>query len=592
MSDLRRMWIFLIPMLVVLGGALVAPVSSLAGDYFIAPVTKNDFADHQPRVNDRGDILWTSSPNKNDPFNSEIFLRTAGSYIQVTKNTWPDVSPSLNNNGQVVWSTYDELYLYRGFRTKQLTTDGNSGNAGGDWFPKINDAGDILWLKTNSPNEIHLMAGGTDRRIGYLPDIFSDYDLNNKGQVAYRNFDKTTFLDKGIYLYTNGSSKLITAKPGGPLDLNDNGCLVWQAYDGHDNEIFYYDGIKIKQITDNNVNDYSPEINELNEIVWSRQDGNDTEIYLYKNNKITPLTNNTREDQHPYFADNGEIVWQGFDGNDYEIYHYRANKVNKVTDNNYDDIFPQINRDGLIVWEGFDGTDTEIYRANYNPIQPMPTNPPTPNPVPTYVNLAQNYIKDTYTENIVKLITPEDFGHHFDAGKASIILVHGWNTKAPYSKNKDDLWDWGSNQVKDSDWKSLADDIYARDQANIFLWDWKALSTSALYEGPPLHNVQASAEFLKLSLNDYFADFTFSYKNPVQFIGHSMGGEVSLRTAMAMDQGCYSTFDVAQVTLLDPYNTADLVNGKNYGFFIDHYASMMSKILFPVGGLPAGPRQL
>jgi hypothetical protein len=64
----------------------------------------------------------------------------------------------------------------------------------------------------------------------------------------------------------------------------------------------------------------------------------------------------------------------------------------------------------------------------------------------------------------------------------------------------------------------------------------------------------------------------------VQFIGHSMGGKISLITAEALDNT--GIFDVKQVTLLDPYNCEDEINNKQHdGFYIDHYASFISRLI-------------
>ncbi len=38
--------------------------------------------------------------------------------------------------------------------------------------------------------------------------------------------------------------------------------MVWQAYDGNDDEIFYYDGTKTIQLTDNDYDDLYPQISK------------------------------------------------------------------------------------------------------------------------------------------------------------------------------------------------------------------------------------------------------------------------------------------------------------------------------------------
>ena len=55
-------------------------------------------------------------------------------------------------------------------------------------------------------------------------------------------------------------------------DINDNGYIVWAGHDGHDLEIFLYNGSTITQITDNEYDELELEANDNGYIVWSRTD--------------------------------------------------------------------------------------------------------------------------------------------------------------------------------------------------------------------------------------------------------------------------------------------------------------------------------
>jgi hypothetical protein len=99
--------------------------------------------------------------------------------------------------------------------------------------------------------------------------------------------------------------------------------VVWQGYDGKDNEIFLYEratGTTL-QLTNNDYNDASPQINSNGDVVWSGYDGTDYEIYLYERASGTTLqvTDNNSLDTSPQINGNGDIVWQAYDGSDYEI---------------------------------------------------------------------------------------------------------------------------------------------------------------------------------------------------------------------------------------------------------------------------------
>ena len=58
--------------------------------------------------------------------------------------------------------------------------------------------------------------------------------------------------------------------------------MVWRGSDGHDREIFYYDGTTVRQLTNNDNHDYSPQIHN-GQVVWYGYDadGHDYEIYYH-----------------------------------------------------------------------------------------------------------------------------------------------------------------------------------------------------------------------------------------------------------------------------------------------------------------------
>jgi beta propeller repeat protein len=123
--------------------------------------------------------------------------------------------------------------------------------------------------------------------------------------------------------------------------------IVWQAHDGNDTEVYFYDGSQVVQLTDNNEEDSLPQISG-NHIVWQGSDGNDTEIYLYDGTQVVQLTDNDEEDSLPQISGNN-IVWQGSDGNDTEIYSYDGSQVVQLTENEVNDSRPLVSGNN-IVW--------------------------------------------------------------------------------------------------------------------------------------------------------------------------------------------------------------------------------------------------
>jgi hypothetical protein len=81
----------------------------------------------------------------------------------------------------------------------------------------------------------------------------------------------------------------------------------------------YCQNYTIKQLTDNDFIDGSPHINNLGQVVWSGFEGHDYEIFLYDGSKIIQLTYNERNDRKPNINDNGQIVWEA-DIGDIEIF--------------------------------------------------------------------------------------------------------------------------------------------------------------------------------------------------------------------------------------------------------------------------------
>jgi beta propeller repeat protein len=57
------------------------------------------------------------------------------------------------------------------------------------------------------------------------------------------------------------------------------------------------------------------------EAVWQQSDGNDLEIYYFDGMRISQITNNSGDDENPQIYGN-YIVWEGHDGNDKEIFYH------------------------------------------------------------------------------------------------------------------------------------------------------------------------------------------------------------------------------------------------------------------------------
>jgi hypothetical protein len=262
---------------------------------------------------------------------------------QLTNNDYVDWEARIQD-GLVVWegqavpegsTIYDfEIFLYDGTQVRQFTD-----NEYPDWQPRIYNR-QIVWLQGS---KIIFYDGNKTMQVG----VGLSPELHN-GQVTWYAWDGH---DYEVFLYDGVQTIQITNN-----NYNDqypqiyNGQVTWLGYDGHDYEIYLYDSAKTLQLTNDDYNCWKPQIHNR-QVVWQGYDGNDWEIYHYDGTKTMQLTDTVYREQSPQI-NNGQIVWEGLDGYDSEIFFYEGEKIIKVTNNSYGDYGPQIDG-GRIVWEGW-----------------------------------------------------------------------------------------------------------------------------------------------------------------------------------------------------------------------------------------------
>ena len=79
--------------------------------------------------------------------------------------------------------------------------------------------------------------------------------------------------------------------------------VAWQQYDGHDWEIYLYDGSTIKQLTDNDVDDTVPDVSN-GHVAWYRGEYDDTDI-VYDGTTIMEGVKNTTDMK----LEPGGLIW-------------------------------------------------------------------------------------------------------------------------------------------------------------------------------------------------------------------------------------------------------------------------------------------
>ena len=116
------------------------------------------------------------------------------------------------------------------------------------------------------------------------------------------------------------------------------------------------------QLTDNGVDDCSPQIHD-GQVVWQGEDDyHYYQIFLYNGTAVVQLTDIPHHNQTHPDIHNGQVVWEGWDGNDREIFMYDGTTTIQLTDNGYDDYDPDIHN-GQVTWEAWDG-ERDVFLYN------------------------------------------------------------------------------------------------------------------------------------------------------------------------------------------------------------------------------------
>ncbi|MGL5833820.1 MAG: hypothetical protein ACRC1Z_11400 [Waterburya sp.] len=294
-------------------------------------LTHNDVDDFFPQLS--GDnVVWceirrTYDSNNNPIRRSQIFLAQGQDIIQLTENDTSNILPQISGKN-VVWVGIDsnnerQIFLYDGKETKKLFDNKNLDNSSCSNRDVSLD---------NSKVPIKSNNGGVRRfqdRVN--DDTNNDYEDTNdcrplisgnnvvwetKGNLFFYNGRKTIQLDDHDR-YVAGSSVQISG---------DN--VVWINYKNNysrdDSEIFLYNGKETIQLTNNDVDDFFPQVSGDN-VVWQREVLFNreeylyqSEIFLYNGKETIRLTNNDVNDFLPQI-DGNRIVWE------------RASAVEKTT---------------------------------------------------------------------------------------------------------------------------------------------------------------------------------------------------------------------------------------------------------------------
>lgn len=291
-------------------------------------VTNNSFADLGPKVNDSGMIVWyggsggykvfsnvsgvTNLSGESDPVGDPSKLKVG-------------LAPAINNLGHVAWfgkntatDLDDEIYYYDGSTVSALTA-----NEVHDYAPRINDKNEIVWLQDNSGDgsdwDVYFSDGSVTSSIESLSGNDFSVQINNATTTAvvWRHTDTN-----GEYIIRLWDGATLTTISDDALSelnklpqINDSNQVVWQGLatddGGADTEIFLYKpGVGVQRITDNDFDDFEPQINNNGVIAWRAKPENaDSEVYIWNGGAQSRVTSDDCNNLDVRINDNNSLVW-------------------------------------------------------------------------------------------------------------------------------------------------------------------------------------------------------------------------------------------------------------------------------------------
>lgn len=291
----------------------------------------------------------------------------------INDSSYPDgVIPDHNGDG------YEHLHLAIRLSSKTIAEQ----NDPGKWFRGYDEYVNGKWKHrgdfANPSTVIEKMS--TTYTSTQLTDnsnensLYPSYDdlypqINDNGNIVWQGYNGASWQ---IYHYnvTIGTTNLSNnANNNYYPQINSNGDVVWQTDDGTDTLLYLYIPTTGEKIPiPNSYGGYGAQINNQGKVVWRGEDGSNTAIYLY--DPLTTTTNQLPDSSsysggNPQINGNGDVVWDSKNNADSNrvIYFYKfsTNTTINLTTNAYDSLNPQINEQGKVVWQGYDGLNWQIY---------------------------------------------------------------------------------------------------------------------------------------------------------------------------------------------------------------------------------------
>lgn len=324
-------------------------------DFKITQLTDNTISDRNPQINDQGAVVWSGGG-----FFHDIYLYDKNTIKNISNSALNDIKPQISNRG-VVWqadgSSPSEIYFFNGVSKVNLTN-----NTTADIDPQIT-VNFIVWEGQSQiyagRRSIFWSNGEKNFQVSHHSLRDSNPQINSRGHTVWQGQVSSRSTNDGIYLYKG----FIPEKPltnnathNGRPQINSRGDVVWLEFSAITNNygiyLHNYNGTIIKNISNSAEPsiDTRPQISNYG-VVWTSVPSgeSDSEIYLYNGTSVRRLTDNNVDDEDPQINDQGRVVWVGGYSSDSEIYFYNGTNITQLTNNNTIDRNPQINSQSRVV---------------------------------------------------------------------------------------------------------------------------------------------------------------------------------------------------------------------------------------------------
>ncbi|TWT45523.1 hypothetical protein RAS1_19490 [Phycisphaerae bacterium RAS1] len=202
-------------------------------------------------------------------------------------------------------------------------------------------------------------------QLMYTPDQFDRTpSINNCGQVVFcTRFDPNDWNTGEIMLYEDGKFIRLTndnVRDDAP-DINDAGTIVWHRGIGPNGtaEIVMLKDGELKQITDDAWDDQVPRINQAGQIAWYQRTGagcasSESNVMFFDGETIHTIVADGESNQWVRLNDYDELVWTRFNFCQSpwtsEQMLYSGGVITQLTAGQVSSASPDINNAGDVAW--------------------------------------------------------------------------------------------------------------------------------------------------------------------------------------------------------------------------------------------------